>query len=803
MRFVTTDPRSGGLADNIGAIVTLISGGSMTTLVKVASGDTDWAAVTATILPSPMAPTKCPAVSSDPRSGGRAADIGDVVLYYTGGAGTYLIKYGVANTSWAPLPELGNHPTGSGTAGRSTRWVGTRVLGDGAFVDDGTNATIAGLLTVKPAASGAVAAAANTLATIENSGAAYVTFKSTAAKGFLMSNASANNDGALLYDDTATPRGWQFRTAGVTQGVFTSAGSFIVGATALTKSTLGLSASEFTRDADSGFAVSAYGAAVTPEIMVFRGRGTGALSSAVQSGDLLGQYAFTGLADATTHFSGVLLRGYATENWTTGPSRSGTRLEVWTTPNGGVLRSLAFTFDQDGKITLASKASATAAAGSMRYSGSFIQISNATTWERVAVQSASTFTAGSVIHANSTGQLAEDNANLFYDTTTKRFGIGTASPQGSLGINTGASPTTSQINVKANGLGSLSVLNFAANNVSVGFDIERASGNWVARDTTVAHVYKLSGKLSIYGSGGHSVGATVASITERLGVDLTTGAVNIPGALSVNGTVTIGDATTDTHAVNGNVSQVIASGNGYMINNTATGITGDVIHFYAPSTATYNATASNRSSYAFYLDNASSRSAGANSLINYGLFSDVRGGQINYAIYTARGDNVFNVTSGASTFFGNVSVNGNAALGDTVADVHTVKGATTIWGDATNERPLALANSTNARQYGFQYNGPFSGANSMVFRYITGGVNVWEANTSGNFFVINNATVSGALTVNGNTRLGDTAADTIGFYSTAGAAQQTVTGSRGGNAALADLLTKLANLGLIVDSTTA
>lgn len=43
----------------------------------------------------------------------------------------------------------------------------------------------------------------------------------------------------------------------------------------------------------------------------------------------------------------------------------------------------------------------------------------------------------------------------------------------------------------------------------------------------------------------------------------------------------------------------------------------------------------------------------------------------------------------------------------------------------------------------------------------------------------------------------------IGFYGTAAVAQQTVTGSRGGNAALADLLTKLATLGLIVDGSSA
>jgi len=43
----------------------------------------------------------------------------------------------------------------------------------------------------------------------------------------------------------------------------------------------------------------------------------------------------------------------------------------------------------------------------------------------------------------------------------------------------------------------------------------------------------------------------------------------------------------------------------------------------------------------------------------------------------------------------------------------------------------------------------------------------------------------------------------LGFHGAASVAQQTVTGSRGGNAALASLLTKLATLGLIVDGTTA
>jgi hypothetical protein len=43
----------------------------------------------------------------------------------------------------------------------------------------------------------------------------------------------------------------------------------------------------------------------------------------------------------------------------------------------------------------------------------------------------------------------------------------------------------------------------------------------------------------------------------------------------------------------------------------------------------------------------------------------------------------------------------------------------------------------------------------------------------------------------------------LGFYGSSAVAKQTITGSRGGNAALADLLTKLATLGLITDSTSA
>jgi hypothetical protein len=60
--------------------------------------------------------------------------------------------------------------------------------------------------------------------------------------------------------------------------------------------------------------------------------------------------------------------------------------------------------------------------------------------------------------------------------------------------------------------------------------------------------------------------------------------------------------------------------------------------------------------------------------------------------------------------------------------------------------------------------------------------------------VAGNAAISGSLKHTGAA---------LGFYGTAAIAKPAVVGSRGGNAALASLLTQLANLGLITDTTTA
>lgn len=100
MRYVTAAP-TGGLAGELLEPVGYVSGGVLSLYVKYGAGSTDWATVTALV-------TASRAVTSDPRSSGLAARLDDVVLYVSGGAGTYLRKYGAGATEWVSyIPATG------------------------------------------------------------------------------------------------------------------------------------------------------------------------------------------------------------------------------------------------------------------------------------------------------------------------------------------------------------------------------------------------------------------------------------------------------------------------------------------------------------------------------------------------------------------------------------------------------------------------------------------------------------------------------------------------------------------------
>ncbi len=68
-------------------------------------------------------------------------------------------------------------------------------------------------------------------------------------------------------------------------------------------------------------------------------------------------------------------------------------------------------------------------------------------------------TAGSVLFAGTSGVLAQDNSNLFWDNTNKRLGIGTVSPQGPFHINSNITAATNGLTITRNAV-SLSDANF-------------------------------------------------------------------------------------------------------------------------------------------------------------------------------------------------------------------------------------------------------------------------------------------------------------------------------------------------------
>ena len=89
-----------------------------------------------------------------------------------------------------------------------------------------------------------------------------------------------------------------------------------------------------------------------------------------------------------------------------------------------------------------------------------------------------------------------------------------------------------------------------------------------------------------------------------------------------------------------------------------------------------------------------------------------------------------------------------------------------------------------------------SGSDTLYVGFrLSGGTYAWALlMASGVDAVVNSLEIDGSLNHDGST---------VGFYNTSPASKQTVTGSRGGNAALASLLTALSTIGLVTDSSTA
>lgn len=183
------------------------------------------------------------------------------------------------------------------------------------------------------------------------------------------------------------------------------------------------------------------------------------------------------------------------------------------------------------------------------------------------------------------------------------------------------------------------------------------------------------------------------------------------------------------------------------------------------------------------------------------------GGGSGYASLTGAGETV---TPGALTQAGDFEVDGNLSMVGT-GNTFAVFGGVQVNPVSPPVHPLdILLSNTFASTATIDI---FSGgpieinagttlaltSDSSMSINSTGGMTI-QANSGG---LSIEALTGGTLTLNGaDIDVGVSNLNNISFYGGTGSTQPTITGSRGGNAALASLLTALATLGLIVDSST-
>jgi cytochrome c biogenesis protein ResB len=163
--------------------------------------------------------------------------------------------------------------------------------------------------------------------------------------------------------------------------------------------------------------------------------------------------------------------------------------------------------------------------------------------------------------------------------------------------------------------------------------------------------------------------------------------------------------------------------------------------------------------------------------------------------------------TGNATVGGTLGVTGAAALSSTLA----VTGASTFTGAVTINNDLTLQGSGKAyrfRRSGSALDLDATGVDLLISNFSGTAFN----GTQRSYFRLSadaqNVQVAGKVefvdSLYGATRhVLDGAANALGFHGATPVAKQTVSGSRGANAALADLITKLATLGLITDGTSA
>lgn len=362
-----------------------------------------------------------------------------------------------------------------------------------------------------------------------------------------------------------------------------------------------------------------------------------------------------------------------------------------------------------------------------------------------------------------------------------------------------------------------------------------ADGDLLVYDSTAEAFLNTKTLDSSYAVSG---GLTSATLTTSGNVTFG-GALSLAGNASITGTLTAGGSTTlaALSATTLSLSGAAALASDLSVAGALTGLTGS---FSSTVEVEGTFTAHNAS----VLDTVEATTldlAGMLTVGGPGVFSDdmsvagslsVAGTISTASSFSASGLGSSGVltASGATTLNSTLSVSGAATLASTLA----VTGATTLSAALTgttaaftstvrSEGTLTCGTTAGVHQdldtdEVIWYNGATrlgevgmttgsvwyvhlgSPAENAIVATKDAGVELYYNNSKTLETVSGGAKTTGAHQITGNL---DHDGSNVGFYNTTPTTKQTVTGSRGGNAALASLLTGLAAIGLITDSSSA
>lgn len=145
-------------------------------------------------------------------------------------------------------------------------------------------------------------------------------------------------------------------------------------------------------------------------------------------------------------------------------------------------------------------------------------------------------------------------------------------------------------------------------------------------------------------------------------------------------------------------------------------------------------------------------------------------------------------TASADYRYRTVVVTGGAGVADVVYVCRKTTADTYAWVDISTPVTLTAGSSTSDLKDDLVTNG-----------IVTDG-GATPLNLDGGALTVGTVSATGIVTGGNFQHTGNAGSTGIGFFNTTPAVKQTVTGSRGSNAALASLLTALAGYGIIVDS---